>query len=132
MVGDLSRQYREDRINRIGDSHFLHASIMATVEAMQGELGYEQAPTAAKLLIEQVLNCWLDLAETEHLPERRLAGNHTASEGRYWDDRLTKSQARYLRSLETLARVNRLYKVLPVQVNVATNGGQQVNMAALP
>ena len=37
------------------------------------------------------------------------------------------SQERYLRSMETLVRVRRLMKPVPMQVNIAGQGGQQIN-----
>jgi len=44
--------------------------------------------------------------------------------------RLAASQRRYLRACETLARVRKMVRTTPaLQVNIATAGGQQVNVA---
>ncbi len=52
--------------------------------------------------------------------------SHTLSSGAYWDRRVNGAQARYLRAVEALARVQRLAHPMPLQVNI---GGQQVNVA---
>ncbi len=129
IVGNLSRQFRKKRVESLGPSYFLRESILVTMDAMQRDLGYDQAPMASRLVIDQVITCWLDLADVQRRHAVALAGEHTLMEGQYWDERLTRSQGRYLRALETLARVNRLAKVVPIQVNIAAQGGQQVNVA---
>ena len=50
--------------------------------------------------------------------------------GQYWEKRLSAVQGRYLRALTTLARIRKMG--LPaMQVNIATEGGQQVNIAGV-
>jgi hypothetical protein len=49
-----------------------------------------------------------------------------ASLGSYWEKLLSTAQGRYLKAIETLAKVRRLSKVTPLQVNI---GGQQINVA---
>jgi hypothetical protein len=47
-----------------------------------------------------------------------------------WDKLLTQAQRRHLRALESLARIRKLSKGSDfVQVNIAADGGQQVNVA---
>jgi hypothetical protein len=49
--------------------------------------------------------------------------------GAYWDNLLTTHQARFLRAIETLARVRRLARNTPaLQINIAREGGKQVNV----
>lgn len=128
-AGNLARSIRASKIESLGSSYLLQEAVNRTIEDIERELGYEQAPMASKLLIEAVLLSWVDLAQVENRHSASLSGSHTLSLGRYWDERLTRAQARYLRALETLARVNRLYRIVPVQVNIAQ---QQVNVANLP
>jgi hypothetical protein len=54
-----------------------------------------------------------------------LAGQHSFKLGEYHQKRVDACQRRYLRAVETLARVRRL-GVSPVQVNI---GDKQVNIA---
>jgi hypothetical protein len=45
-----------------------------------------------------------------------------------WERVLASKEARYLRAIETLARVRRLLRLPAVQVNIAAEGSQQVNV----
>jgi hypothetical protein len=129
IMGNIMRNLRKNKIKKLSESHFFQESASRTLDRIERELGYEGAPMASKLLIEQVLLCWADLAEVQAFHNLCMERSHSLSEGKYWDERLTRAQARYLRALETLAKVNRLFKVVPVQVNIAAQGGQQVNIA---
>lgn len=130
IVGNMARRIRKSKIEKLGGTHFFQESVIRTMDKIEHELGYEQAPMASKLLIEQVLASWADLADVQNRHAAYLEGSHSTSEGEYWDKRLTRAQARYLRALETLAKVNKLSRVVPVQVNIATQGGQQINLAS--
>ena len=46
----------------------------------------------------------------------------------YWEKRLSASQRRYLRACETLARVRKITRTT-MQINIAEEGSQQVNIA---
>ncbi len=50
--------------------------------------------------------------------------------GLYWEKRLMMAQRRFTKACESLARVRRLSRRIPVQVNIAVQGGQQINVAA--
>jgi hypothetical protein len=66
---------------------------------------------------------WLRCVDVERRYSDILGESVTLAVGDFWERRLTMAQRRYLRALETLARVRRL--ALPaVQVNI---GAQQVN-----
>ncbi len=81
------------------------------------------APTPLEcLLVEQIVICYLRLQIAE---SAYTAATFTTAE--HYEKRLSATQKRYLRSIETLARVRRLLKLPAVQVNVAI-GGQQANL----
>ena len=69
--------------------------------------------------------CWLRLQLIEQQYSGVQAGNMTLPQGDYWERRLSAAQRRYLRAVETLARVRRL-RVPALQVNI---GEKQVNIA---
>jgi len=50
--------------------------------------------------------------------------------GLYWEKRLMMAQGRFTKACESLARVRRLSRRIPVQVNIAAPGGQQINVSA--
>lgn len=105
-------------------------AMKANLARLKDDLGYQTAPTLERLLIEQVALCWLRQNTAEMRLSRLRADTHPLSQGEYWDKRLSVAQSRYLRACETLARVRRLLRQPPaVQVNIAAQGGQQVNIA---
>lgn len=103
------------------------------LERVKEELGYSTAPMLERLLIEQVALCWLRQNVMELKLTRATTGTYTLTVGAYWEKRLSPAQSRYLRACETLARVRKLLRLTPlVQVNIAANGGQQVNLIQTP
>lgn len=99
-------------------------------KAMLVELGFENASALERLIIQQITLCWLRLNLLEILYTISLEGSHTPEVGLYYEKRLTATQKRFTRACETLARVRRSAHLLPsIQINVAKDGGQQVNVA---
>jgi len=99
------------------------------LETMRKELGYASGSPLEQLLIQQVTLCWLNLNLTEYRHINVMKQSITLTLGIYWEKRLTAAQRRFTRACESLARVRRLSRRIPVQVNIATRGGQQINMA---
>jgi len=53
----------------------------------------------------------------------------TFATGNYRDKLLTTTQTRYLKAVETLAKVRRMAKNTPsLQINIAQDGGKQINV----
>ena len=91
---------------------------------MHKELAGPAPSSLEQLLVERIVICWLHLyyAETiyvQHMQELSLR------QGEFYQQRISKAQARYLAAIRTLAQVRRL-GVPAVQVNIAE---QQVNVA---
>lgn len=129
--GDMAALAVDKVIRDIESQRSVRESIKAGFEAIQKDLGGMQATPLEKLLIENVVVCWLRMYTAELQFSNGMRGSVTLSQGMYWERRLSMTQDRYLKAVEALARVRRLLKVVPVQVNIATNGGQQVNVAEL-
>jgi hypothetical protein len=100
--------------------------IERTMKHIENELGYKGSPILERLLIEQVMIAWLDLDIVQVKYAAATGSSHTHDSGAYWDRRLNSAQHRYLRAVESLARVRKLALVAPLQVNI---GGQQINVA---
>ena len=77
-------------------------------------------------LLGNVLNSWLRLRWLEYRYQRVTSGEYYMPEAEHWEKRLSAAQRRYLRAVETLARVRKMN--INLQVNIATQGGQQVNV----
>jgi hypothetical protein len=98
------------------------------INVIQKGLGMDQAPMLEKLLIQNVVNTWLRLQWVEYQLAGFMNGESTREQIAWWEKRLSITQGRYLRAIETLARVRKI--ALPdLQINVASEGGQQVNVA---
>jgi len=132
VYGDLAGLVRGDLLDRMGwteDRNLpFSLSIAVGCDVIRDDLGYRDAPALEKLLIEQVVIDWLRMNTTELLYTEIVVGKSISiRQGDYWERRLSAAQRRYLRACETLARIRKM-RLPPVQVNIATEGGQQVNV----
>jgi hypothetical protein len=99
------------------------------LESMRSDLGYADATPLERLLIQHITLCWLTLNVTEYKHSNIMKQSITLTVGMYWEKRLSIAQKRFNRACESLARVRRLAHRFPIQVNIAANGGQQINVA---
>lgn len=100
-------------------------------KSMREQLGYDAAESyLEKLLITHASLCWLRLGFTEMQYANVMHGNNSLKLCEYYEKKLSAAQKRFTRACETLERVRRLAKrTPPLQFNIATEGGQQVNVA---
>jgi len=80
------------------------------------------------LLVERIGFCWLTLHYHESI-YAQIMGKLPGDAHKRFQDRIDRAQRRYLSSIKALAQVRRLQIPLSVQVNVAAQGGQQVNVS---
>jgi hypothetical protein len=100
------------------------------LQVMKKDLGYDDAPMLEQLLIQQAALCWLKLNLVELSYSGTMKQSITLTLGMYWEKRLSAAQRRFTLACETLARVRKLSRNVPaLQLNIATTGGQQVNVA---
>ncbi len=97
---------------------------------MRSDLGSASSPLLEQLLIQHVTLCWLNLNGVEFKHSNLMKESITLTVGTYWDKRLTEAQRRFTRACESLARVRRLSRRIPIQVNIAAQGGQQINVSS--
>ena len=109
-AGDVARLASEKVIATYapGSSALCVESMNRGLAVMREELGYEAAGPLERMLIEQLLTCWLHVNLLETLHCDKLSEWHTAEGGVYWDRRLSAAQRRFNRACESLARVRRL------------------------
>lgn len=99
------------------------------LQVLKKELGSEGAPLIEQLLIQQAALCWLRLNLVELAYSSVMKQSITLTLGVYWEKRLTAAQRRFTRACESLMRVRKLSRNAPaLQLNIATEGGQQVNV----
>ena len=130
-VIDMAKVVQDKLIEDIIHQPAGQVGIEAQINTILIEMAYEESPVLERLLIDNIINCWLRLQWVE-LQLTRLVKTEQVSMRvvEYWEKRLSASQRRYLRVCETLARVRKLTRNTPMlQVNIATERGQQVNIA---
>jgi hypothetical protein len=128
FVGDIAELAARNVVEKIEATAPLKESLKRGRLELMHDLGYDQAPPLERGLIEQVALSWLRLNLVEYQYSNVMAESITFERGRYWEQRLTTAQRRYTRAVESLARVRKLTRPA-LQINVATEGGQQVNVA---
>jgi len=129
VAGDLAKTARDKIIKELSKSPFIREAVGAYKDHMRNELGHESAPMLEKLLIDQVVICWLRLYHVELLYSYvRSTALVTLEHGAYWERRLSAAQRRFLRACTTLSRIRKMTGRTPelMQVNI---GAQQVNVA---
>jgi hypothetical protein len=114
FAGDMARRALDEiLVDYAGESVFVLESIHQGLSEMRRELGYESAPMMERMLIEQVLICWLRLNLLEKLHWTKTLESHSSATGLYWDRRLSTAQRRLTRATESLAKVRRLAALTP-------------------
>ncbi|TXH45899.1 MAG: hypothetical protein E6Q97_30665 [Desulfurellales bacterium] len=116
-IGNLSTMTTMSVIMRSFPATSTRTAIDARLDLMRTDLGYESANALERSLIQHVVLCWLRLHDCELRYHMAMGDNPTLAQGGYWEKKLSANQARYLRAVETLARVRRLN--VKIQVNVA-------------
>jgi len=129
IAGDLAKAAREEIITNLTKSAYTRESVRAYVKHVRNELGRESAPMLEKLLMDQVVICWLRLYDIEIIYSQiRSSGPVTLDVGAYYEHRLSAAQRRFLRACTTLSRIRKMAGRTPelMQLNI---GAQQVNVA---
>lgn len=131
VYGDLASIAAQTVIDRLDSLPSISESLKCGWRAMKGELGYPAAPPLERLLIEQVVLCWLHFHLIDCEYTAATSQDIALDSADHWERRLSAAQRRYLRACESLARIRKLARTTPaLQVNIATQGGQQVNLLA--
>jgi hypothetical protein len=126
MLSACVLEYYIERIERCKSQRLF---IEAEARYIKEQLGYFSANQIEKLIIDLILLRWVSVVYIEQkLSILITEENRVIGLGVYWQKILIRNQNLYLRTIETLARVRKLNKSIAFQVNIATDGGQQVNV----
>ena len=120
---------REHVMRAIGGGEF-RVMLRAEVGIIKRQLDYDRAAPLEKLVIDHIITAKLRVLYAEDCLNARVVGKEFGvGEAGWWDRFLTSAHNRYLRAVETLARVRRLSRVGPLlQVNIAHEGSRQLNI----
>ena len=106
------------------------AFMLAETDRLKQDLGYTAAPPLERLLIDHILTLRLRLLHAEMMYNNTVVDKTaTFATGAYRDKLLTTTHTRYLKAVETLAKVRRMARNTPsLQINIAQDGGKQINV----
>ncbi len=126
VLGDVS-EFAYNRLvdATVGDQEALRESLKAGKQAMREDLGYRQSSALERILIDQIILCWLRLHHAEFKYTEVQNRSRSLALASHWERKLSATQRRYLRACETLARIRKL-RLPSVQVNIAK---EQINLA---
>jgi hypothetical protein len=131
LVFDVAQVIEKNVIKRMVPEPASSLAIEKNVDAIRSDLGYGESPIMEMMLIDNIVLSWLRWQWAEYQLTIFMGPdgmNQSAIE--FWERRVTAGQGRYLRACETLAKIRRLSQKNPsLQVNIATQSGQQVNIA---
>lgn len=129
LLADLTEITTQKLIDKISGTALIAESLKHARMEMQNELGHATASALEKLLIETVFITWLRYTDTERRYTAVVMADKglTLRQANWWEKRLSAAQGRYLRACTTLARIRKM-RLPAMQVNIATEGGQQVNI----
>lgn len=96
---------------------------------LRSELGYDESTALERLLIDEIVLCWIDYYRIEIAYAQQTKDTFTVVSLEQWERVLSSKQLRYERAIVALARVRRLLHLPGPQVNINMPGGQQVNVA---
>lgn len=129
-LGDMAHNAASHLIDTLEAPESLKLSLQQGWQSLQVELGAAGATSLEQLLIQQVVIAWLRLGIVEYKYTSVTNEAITLTMGDFWERRLSAAQRRFLRACETLARIRKL-NLPAIQVNIAADGGQQVNQVNL-
>lgn len=120
---------RKSLIEKLAGQGATSALYRAETDILAKQLGYDTAPALERMLIDHLLTVRLRLLHAETGYNQHILNDSVPLPiAEYWNGLLSSTQMRYLRAVETLARVRRLARNTPaLQINIAHDGGQQVN-----
>jgi len=122
---DLAHSAAMIAIDNIEATAFSREAMCANYDGKRRELALPTDGPLERSLVDHVALCWMRLQATEQVYSGRMAQSLTLPQADYWDRHLAAAQRRYLRAVETLAKVRRL-RLPALQVNI---GEKQVNVA---
>lgn len=126
----VTHRIRNDLAEKLGRWNAQSTFILAETDRLKRDLGYSVSPALEQLLIDHILTLRLQHLHAEQRYNETVVlkqGNSAAIT--YGNKHLSATQTRFLKAVETLAKVRRMTRDTPaVQINVAREGGQQINV----
>jgi len=119
VLGDTTQSLQTRIMEHISSRPGMVEVMKLRAKTKTRELGYEKGSALERVLIDHVVTAWLRLQMIEWRYQTFSDQGGSFKEGAYWDHKLDAAHKRFLRAVETLAKVRSLLKRVPVQINVA-------------
>jgi hypothetical protein len=130
VVFHTARVIEDNFIKNMAQDKASVIAMQKNTEEIRAGFDYETSSMTEKMLIDNIIISWLAVQYANYQLTARVGRDEKIVIIEFWEKRLTTMQRRYLRACETLTRVRRLLSKRPeIQVNIAAQGGQQVNVA---
>jgi hypothetical protein len=130
VVFDTAHVIEENFIKNMVGNKVSIIAMQKNVDEIRNEMDYSKVSITEKMLIDNIVISWLGVQYCNYQLTTRMGREEKIVILEFWERRLSMSQRRYLHACETLEKVRRLMSRKPaVQVNIAAEGGQQVNVA---
>jgi len=128
-IGTLASELEHRLIEHAaGPQILIQEGIRAELKLMRDSLLQPQDGTLEKLLIDQVVLCWLNLTTAERQRDQDSAEDTSVTWADFWDRHVSRLRGDLLRATRALASVRRIL-VPALQVNIAQ---RQVNVSGQP
>jgi hypothetical protein len=125
-LGDAARHLETQVIESFGGGAVLSDALPEKCRAMRRELGYREGSELERLLIDRIVFTWLRVQVAEN--DRQASTNGTTlKKAAFYHNEASRALADHTRAVTALARVRRLLRPSIAQINIAADGGQQVN-----
>lgn len=122
LLYDLAKLVEKNIISEFYSSPAIAIYMEVSTWQMRVEMGYENAPTIERMLVDNIINCWLRLLFVELSPPQHRTSKHDIR-----DDHLTTAQRRFRQAILTFTRVKKFISQTPaLQFNTATDKDQEV------
>jgi hypothetical protein len=100
--------------------------VRAQLEQYKKEYGYESMPPDQRMLVDNILVCWLRWNYAEGCLNHQYPQGTPYQDAEFWEMRSSAAQLRLTRAIATLSRIRKFH--INFQVNIAEEGSQQINI----
>jgi len=100
--------------------------VKAEMRGIKNELGYQSSSGLERLVIDEIVLARFYLLTVENAVFQMKKFDMETNN--IWDNKLDKAQKRYLKAVGTLAKVRKISNSFNFQLNIAADGGKQVNV----
>jgi len=130
VVFDTAWLLEDNFINNMVEGKASIIAIKKNMEEIRKGFDYCGSTILEQMLIDNIIISWLGVQYANTQLITRMGRDERIVILEFWERRVSAAQRRYLRACESLTRIRRLMSLDPrIQINIAANGGQQVNVA---